>query len=177
MSTESTYTYDALGQLTTFPQSTGYGQQYDYDKAGNMTKKAISGMGGESVVPSMNYNKGNHLTAMANVKGKITYSYDKNGSMVQKVLSSQTYGKLTDTYAYNALDQLTSCTGYDGYTQQFTYGANGMRLPMSEAGDANRSTLEVLLREKKVAIILTSLAYSRRTCLVTMQQCLSCLIV
>ena len=84
---------------------------------------------------------------------------------------------LTDTYAYNTLDQLTSYTGYDGYTQQFAYDANGRRLSMSEAGDANRSTLEELLREKKVAIILTSLAYSRRTCLVTMQQCLSCLIV
>ena len=66
---------------------------------------------------------------------------------------------LTDTYAYNTLDQLTSYTGYDGYTQQFAYDANGMRLSMSEAGDANRSTLEELLREKKVAIILTSLAY------------------
>ena len=88
MSTESTYTYDALGQLTTFLQSTGYGQQYDYDKAGNMTKKAISGMGGESVVLSMSYNKANKLTAMANGKDKITCSYYKNGSVVQKVLSS-----------------------------------------------------------------------------------------
>ncbi len=103
-------------------------------------------MDGESVALSMSYNKGNQLTAMANGKNKITYSYDKNGSMVQKVLSSQTYGKLTDTYAYNALDQLTSYTGYDGYTQQFTYDANGMRLSKSEAGDANRSTLEELLR-------------------------------
>ena len=56
---------------------------------------------------------------------------------------------LTDTYAYNTLDQLTSYTGYDGYTQQFAYDANGMRLSMSEAGDANRSTLEELLRENR----------------------------
>ena len=66
--------------------------------------------------------------------------------MVQKVLSSQSYGKLMDSYAYNSLDQLTSYTGYDGYTQQFTYDANGMRQSRSEAGDANRSTLEELLR-------------------------------
>ena len=84
---------------------------------------------------------------------------------------------LTDSHAYNALDQLTEYVGYAGYRQAFTYGANGMRLSRSEAGDANRSTLEELLRVKEVAIILTSLAYSRRTCLVTMQQCLSCLIV
>ena len=66
--------------------------------------------------------------------------------MVQKVLSSQTYGKLTDSYAYNALDQLTEYVGYDGYRQAFTYDANGMRQSKSEAGDANRSTLEELLR-------------------------------
>ena len=35
--TESSYAYDALGQLTSFLQSTGYGEQYAYDKAGNMT--------------------------------------------------------------------------------------------------------------------------------------------
>ena len=66
--------------------------------------------------------------------------------MVQKVLSSQTYGRLTDSYAYNALDQLTEYVGYDGYRQAFTYDANGMRQSRSEAGDANRSTLEELLR-------------------------------
>ena len=149
--TESSYAYDALGQLTSFLQSTGYGEQYAYDKAGNMTEKVITPLHSESeeaqaVTLKMSYNKGNQLTAMANGKDKITYSYDKNGSMVQKVLSSQTYGKLTDTYAYNALDQLTSYTGYDGYTQQFTYDANGMRLSEKETGDASRSTLEELLR-------------------------------
>ena len=66
--------------------------------------------------------------------------------MVEKVLSRKTYGKLTDSYAYNAHDQLTSYTGYDGYRQEFTYDANGMRLSKSETGDANRSTLEELLR-------------------------------
>ena len=83
---------------------------------------------------------------MANGKDKIAYQYDKNGSMVEKALSSQSYGKLTDSYAYNALDQLTSYTGYDGYQQQFTYDANGMRLSKSETGNGNRSTLEELLR-------------------------------
>ncbi len=61
-----------------------------------MTRKAVSGIGRESVVLSMSYNKGNQLTGMANGRDKIAYKYDRNGSMVQKVLSSQTYGKLTD---------------------------------------------------------------------------------
>ncbi len=38
--TENTYAYDALGQLTSFLQSTGYGEQYAYDKAGNMTGRS-----------------------------------------------------------------------------------------------------------------------------------------
>ena len=144
--TTSTYAYDALGQLTSFLQSTGYGEQYTYDKAGNMTEKVLTGTDGIETALKMSYNKANQLTGMANGKDKITYKYDKNGSMVQKVLSSQSYGKLTDSYAYNSLDQLTSYTGYDGYTQQFTYDANGMRQSRSKAGDANRSTLEELLR-------------------------------
>ena len=144
--TTSTYAYDALGQLTSFLQSTGYGEQYTYDKAGNMTEKVLTGTDGIETALKMSYNKANQLTGMANGKDKITYKYDRNGSMVEKALSSQSYGKLTDSYAYNSLDQLTSYTGYDGYTQQFTYDANGMRQSRSEAGDANRSTLEELLR-------------------------------
>ena len=62
------------------------------------------------------------------------------------MLTSQAYGKLTDAYAYNALDQLTEYVGYDGYQQEFTYDANGMRLSKSEVGNGNRSTLEELLR-------------------------------
>ena len=144
--TESSYAYDALGQLTSFLQSTGYGEQYAYDKAGNMTEKVLTGTDGIETALKMSYNKANQLTGMANGKDKITYKYDKNGSMVEKALSSQSYGKLTDSYAYNALDQLTSYTGYDGYQQQFTYDANGMRLSKSETGNGNRSTLEELLR-------------------------------
>ena len=144
--TESTYAYDALGQLTSFLQSTGYEEQYAYDKAGNMTEKVLTGTDGIETALKMSYNKGNQLTTMVNGKDKIAYTYDKNGSMVTKVLTSQAYGKLTDAYAYNALDQLTEYVGYDGYQQQFTYDANGMRLSKSEAGDGNRSTLEELLR-------------------------------
>ncbi len=144
--TESTYAYDALGQLTDFRQSTGYGESYAYDKAGNMTSRVISGMDGATVALSMRYNEGNQMVSMAHGSDKIAYKYDKNGSLTRKTLTSRAYGKLTDTYAYNALDQLTAYEGYDGYRQQFAYDANGMRRSKTEAGNANRSTLEELLR-------------------------------
>ena len=140
--TESTYAYDALGQLTSFLQSTGYGESYAYDKAGNMLEKAITGTDGQNVTLKMAYNAANQLTGMTNGQSKIAYSYDKNGSLIQKTLTSKTYGKLTDRYAHDALDQLTSYVGYDGYQQQFTYDANGMRLSKKETGDESRSRLK-----------------------------------
>ena len=144
--TENSYAYNALGELTSFLQSTGYGESYAYDKAGNMLEKAITGTDGQNVTLKMAYNAANQLTGMTNGQSKIAYSYDKNGSLIQKTLTSKTYGKLTDRYAHDALDQLTSYVGYDGYQQQFTYDANGMRLSKKETGDESRSTLEELLR-------------------------------
>ena len=144
--TENSYAYNALGELTSFLQSTGYGESYAYDKAGNMLEKAITGTDGQNVTLKMAYNAANQLTGMTNGQSKIAYSYDKNGSLIQKTLTSKTYGKLTDRYAHDALDQLTSYVGYDGYQQQFTYDANGMRLSKKETGDTSRSTLEELLR-------------------------------
>ena len=111
-----------------------------------MLEKAITGTDGQNVTMKMAYNAANQLTGMTNGQSKIAYSYDKNGSLIQKTLTSKTYGKLTDRYAYDALDQLTSYVGYDGYQQQFTYDANGMRLSKKETGDTSRSTLEELLR-------------------------------
>ena len=111
-----------------------------------MLEKAITGTDGQNVTLKMAYNAANQLTGMTNGQSKLAYSYDKNGSLIQKTLTSKTYGKLTDRYAYDALDQLTSYVGYDGYQQQFTYDANGMRLSKKETGDTSRSTLEELLR-------------------------------
>ncbi len=152
--TESSYAYDALGQLTSFLQSTGYGEQYAYDKAGNMTEKVITPLhrerGSTGCHTQDELQQGQPTHRHGQRKDKITYSYDKNGSMVQKVLSSQTYGKLTDTYAYNALDQLTSYTGYDGYIPSSSPttptacafpGAGGRREPLHAGGAAARGTL------------------------------------
>lgn len=94
--TTSAYAYDALGQLPSFLQSIGYGEQYTYDMAGNMTAKVMTPMRSadaevQTVTLKMSYNKANQLTTLANGKDKITYKYDKNGSMVEKALSIKTY--------------------------------------------------------------------------------------
>jgi RHS repeat-associated protein len=144
--TDSAYAYDALGQLTAFTQSTGYGERYAYDAAGNMLQKVITGTDGKATALSMQYNAGNQLLSMTVGQESIAYAYDANGSMIRKTLTSAQYGTLTDTYTYDALDMLTGYAGYDGYTQQFTYDANGIRQSKREKGNTNRSTLEELLR-------------------------------
>lgn len=143
--TESKYTYDAMGQLTGFRQNTGYAEKYTYDAAGNMLQKQITGTDGKRVQLAMQYNAGNQLTEMTTGNEHLTYSYDPNGSMTAKTLTG-TYGTLTDKYTYNVLDQLSEYTGYDGYRQKYTYDANGMRLSKETYGNGNRSTLEELLR-------------------------------
>ena len=143
--TESKYTYDAMGQLTGFRQNTGYAEKYTYDAAGNMLQKQITGTDGKRVQLAMQYNAGNQLMEMTTGNERLTYSYDPNGSMTIKTLTG-TYGILTDTYTYNTLDQLSEYTGYDGYRQKYTYDANGMRLSKETYGNSNRSTLEELLR-------------------------------
>ncbi len=144
--TDSAYAYDALGQLTAFTQSTGYGERYAYDAAGNMLQKVITGTDGKATALSMQYNAGNQLLSMTVGQESIAYAYDANGSMIRKTLTSAQYGTLTDTYTYDALDMLTGYAGYDGYTQQFTYDANGMQQTKREKGNAVRATLEELLR-------------------------------
>ena len=86
--TENSYAYNALGELTSFLQSTGYGESYAYDKAGNMLEKAITGTDGQNVTLRMAYNAANQLTGMNNGQSKIAYSYDKNGSLAMRMTRS-----------------------------------------------------------------------------------------
>ena len=60
--TENSYAYNALGELTSFLQSTGYGESYAYDKAGNMLEKAITGTDGQNVTLKMAYGQSEEHT-------------------------------------------------------------------------------------------------------------------
>ena len=53
---ESSYSYDALGQLTEFTRSDGIAEKYAYDPAGNMLSKTAGG-----IKTNYTYNAGNQL--------------------------------------------------------------------------------------------------------------------
>ena len=142
-SVKSQYTYDKLGQLTSFVKSDGHEETYAYDKMGNMLEKVLN-----STKIAMTYDAANELRTMESVGGKIDYSYDANGNLTSKML-----GTKTDTYTYVSYNQLTSYKGYDGYQQRYTYNASGHMIKKESKGNDQRQTLEEIVRgdEKKAA--------------------------
>ena len=108
---ESSYLYDAIGQLTSFTRSDGQSESYVYDPVGNMTAKTKNG-----VKTAMRYNAANQLISSTSGTDKTTYSYDANGNLVK----SENAGGAR-SYAYNALGLLAKFTREDGYTEDYTY--------------------------------------------------------
>jgi len=116
------YTYDALNRLTSETDPyTGEKTVYEYDPAGNRTKKTVYNPDGtvkETTVYT--YNQANELV---DVNG-ITYSYDANGNLT---------GDGKRTYIWDAENRLVEVR--DVSTGQliasFTYDGQGRRLSMT----------------------------------------------
>ena len=110
----SVFTYDPLGQLTSFTRSDGQSESYVYDPVGNMTAKTQNG-----AETRMTYNAANQL--MQSVTGGETtkYTYDANGNLTR---SESAAG--ARSYTYNALNLLQSFTREDGYSESYSYNAN-----------------------------------------------------
>ena len=91
---ESVFTYDPLGQLTSFTRSDGQSETYTYDPVGNMTAKTQNG-----VSTAMRYNAANQLIQSVTGNDTTKYTYDANGNLVR----SENAGGAR-SYAYNALN-------------------------------------------------------------------------
>jgi RHS repeat-associated protein len=108
----SSYTYDAIYQLTQVTQAANTTESYSYDAAGNRT--ASLGVSPYTV------NSSNELTAIPGV----TYTYDRNGNTLTKVVSGA-----TTTYAWDYENRLTSVTlPNSGGTVTFKYDPFGRRI-------------------------------------------------
>ena len=123
---ESSYIYDALGQLTGFERSDGITEAYTYDPVGNMLTKTVGG-----VKTQYSYNAANQLVS----DGENRYVYDANGNLTQK-------GNVS--YAYNALNLLQSWT--DGeHSETYTYNANGLLNTITNAEGTTSLTWDILM--------------------------------
>ncbi len=141
-SSEDTYTYNALGQVTSMTDRDGNVHQYTYDVLGRLTADAVTtlGSGVDGSVRRIEYG----YDALGNVSLTTSYDAASGGSIVNQVLDVYTsLGQLTaeyqsvsgavDTsttpevqYAYDAATgRLTSITYPDGYVLDYNYGSSG----------------------------------------------------
>lgn len=131
VSSTSTYTYDAKGQLVSEksfqPDSPDSGEiRYTYDSKGNLVKSTWL----------------NNDT----VTWIDTYTYDSKGNQIKAVGSDSEGVVLTETYAYNSDGNLTKYTSdSDGYlsTETYTYDKNGYLIKMVEEYGVGTSSKEV----------------------------------
>ncbi len=141
-SSEDTYTYNALGQVTSMTDRDGNTHTYTYDVLGRLTSDAVTtlGSGVDGSVRRIEYG----YDALGNVSLITSYDAASGGSIVNQVLDVYTsLGQMTaeyqsvsgavDTsttpevqYAYDATTgRLTSITYPDGYVLDYNYGSSG----------------------------------------------------
>lgn len=119
------YTYDALGRMHTKTDALGVVTTYDYDPAGNLTRRTTSDpASGRTVITAYSYDPdGKQLSRRTTADGIVsetTSTYDENGK-----LASQTGANgNTTTYTYDDADQLVSVTDSQNQTG-YTYTSKG----------------------------------------------------
>ncbi len=117
----TTYTYDAIGQLTGVAFPDGRTVIYEYDPAGNRTSVVDDGV--ESIYTTNSMNQ--YLQV-----GATTYHYDDDGN-----LDSKTDATGTTTYAYDNDNRLIQVVTPTNETFQYTYDALGNRVAQNHDGD------------------------------------------
>ena len=126
---ESSYIYDAIGQLTEFTRSDGIAESYTYDPAGNMLSKTAGG-----IKTNYTYNAGNQLVG----DGTYRYTYDKIGNLVEKAGNG---GQVS--YTYNALNLLEKWTDGEN-TETYTYNAAGLLSTVNTNTSTTSLTWDIL---------------------------------
>jgi RHS repeat-associated protein len=112
----SSFSYDALGRLTSQANGAGLTTDYSYDLASNLT--AITYPNGKKV--SRSFDNDNRLASISDWLGnKTTFGYDANSNLTSESLPNS----ITSETSYNKADQLTSITDTAGSSPlaSFTY--------------------------------------------------------
>lgn len=137
-SVNTSFTYDAHGQVTSVTRNDGSVIRYEYDQVGNVTKEEYyaSGATTPTIVTIYTYSTaGGYLNSVAQTTGGNTvttaYSYDSRGRVVQQRQETATNeGSLIVNYRYNNADQVVSIA----YAKENNQGVN----------NPNNTTLRIL---------------------------------
>ncbi len=130
--TQTTYAYNAFGDVTQVTDPLGHTTSTQYDAAGNVTQ--VTDANGH--VTQNTYNADDELTQVTRADGTtLTYAYDGDGNQTQ-----QTDGRgKTTTYGFDALNHLAAVTDPLTRTTHFTYDGAGNRLTLVDAAGQTTS--------------------------------------
>lgn len=137
-SVNTSYTYDAHGQVTSVTRNDGSIIRYEYDQVGNVTREEYyaSGAATAEMVTVYAYSEaGGYLTSVSQTMSGNTittaYSYDSIGRVIQQRQETGTNeGCLIVNYQYNDADQIVSIA----YAKENNQGIN----------NPNNTTLRIL---------------------------------
>ncbi|MBZ0318908.1 MAG: hypothetical protein K8L91_21010 [Anaerolineae bacterium] len=104
----ASYTYDAVGSLTSITDARGNVTSFQYDALNQQTRKTW---------PDNTYE---------------TFGYDAVGNLTQHVLAVGTSDEVTHNFQYNAMNRLTQAT-YGTQTYSYTYTPSGWRDTITDA--------------------------------------------
>ncbi len=104
----ASYTYDAVGNLTSITDARGNETWFEYDALNHQTRKTW---------PDNTYE---------------TFTYDVVGNLTQHVLAVGTSDEVTHNFQYNAMNRLTQAT-YGTQTYSYTYTPSGWRDTVTDA--------------------------------------------
>jgi YD repeat-containing protein len=113
-------TSDALGRLTNVVEPGSLQTTYGYDALGNLLRVTQSGTSGDTPrVRSFSYDSLSRLLSAANSEtGTVSYGYDLNSNVTSKTDARG----ITTSYTYDALNRMTQKSYSDGVTSTILYG-------------------------------------------------------
>ena len=127
----STFTFDALKRTTGLQQKKADGTvqnsfAYEYDLAGNQTRKTENGTGQSFTYDSLN-------RILTSTQFNETYSYDARGN--RQTLQSDQVPQMTDvTYEYDVWNRLSKVTTAEGNVVTYRYNGDGLLYERTENG-------------------------------------------
>lgn len=117
---QASYTYDALGQLTTVKEGSRT-QSYEYDLLGNRISKLIDGI----PKTSYTYDSLNRLQEMVEDGERYSFGYDKRGNLLEERRGD----RVIKQYRYDTAGRMQHGRNLEtGETTDYSYNALSMRI-------------------------------------------------